>query len=110
MPERHDRVRRVLLGILVANLAVVAAKFLIGLATGSLAVMGDAAHSSADALNNVVGLVVMRLAAAEPDADHPYGHAKFETLGALVIVGFLSVSCFELLKGAVSSLAAGGRS
>lgn len=109
MRERHASVRRVLLGILVANLAVVGAKIAVGLATGSLAVLGDAVHSSVDALNNVVALLVMRVASAGPDADHPYGHGKFETLGALLIVGFLSVSCFELVKGAVASLAAGGR-
>lgn len=109
MRERHASVRRVLLGMLVANLLVVGAKIAVGLATGSLAVLGDAVHSSVDALNNVVALFVMRVAAAAPDADHPYGHGKFETLGALVIVGFLSVSCFELVKGALGTLAAGGR-
>lgn len=106
--ERNASIRRVFLGLLVANLVVVAAKFGIGLATGSLAVLGDGIHASVDALNNVIALAVMRVAAAAPDDDHPYGHGKFETLGALVIVGFLSVSCFELLRGAVTSLAAGG--
>lgn len=109
MHERHASVRRVLIGVLVANVAVVSVKFSIGIGTGSLAVLGDGVHASVDALNNVIALAVMRVAAAGPDADHPYGHGKFETLGALLIVGFLSVSCFELVTGAVRALLAGGR-
>ncbi len=109
MPDRHASVRRVLIGVLLANVAVVVLKFSIGLATGSLAVLGDGVHASVDALNYVIALAVMRVASVGPDADHPYGHGKFETLGALVIVGFLSVSCFELVKGAIAALLGGGR-
>jgi cation diffusion facilitator family transporter len=104
---RTAQIQRVLLGLLVANLAVVAAKFAIGLASGSLAVLGDAVHSSVDAMNNVLGLAVIWVATRAPDEDHPYGHTKFETLGALAIVAFLSISGFELVKGAVARLKGG---
>jgi cation diffusion facilitator family transporter len=104
--RRTAMVRRVLVGLFFANLAVVIAKLGVGLAAHSLSVLGDALHSSVDALNNVLALVVVRVAAREPDEDHPYGHGKFETLGALAIVGFLSVTCFELARGAVSRLSA----
>lgn len=103
--DRTSAVRRVLSGLLVANLAVVAAKLFIGLAAGSLAVLGDALHSTVDALNNVLALVVIRVASKAPDEDHPYGHHKFETLGALAIVGFMSITCFELVRDAVGRLA-----
>lgn len=103
--HRTALVRRVLIGLFFANLAVVAAKVAVGLSAHSLAVMGDALHSSVDALNNLIALVVVRVAAQAPDEDHPYGHGKFETLGALAIVGFLSVTCFELARGAVARLA-----
>jgi cation diffusion facilitator family transporter len=104
---RSVRIRHVLIIILVANVAVVVAKLLIGIATGSLAVLGDAAHSSVDALNNILALLVVSIASQAPDEDHPYGHQKFETLGALAIVGFLSISAFELSKGAIQRLATG---
>jgi cation diffusion facilitator family transporter len=80
----------------------------IGAVAGSLAVMGDAVHSSVDAAYNVLGLIVIRVAARAPDEDHPYGHGKFETLGALGLCVFLSVTCFELLRSAIASLIAGG--
>src|SRR5881409_1421499 len=106
--DRSRAVRRVLAGLLVANIAVLVAKATIGMLAGSLAVIGDAVHSSVDAVYNVLGLVVVRVAAREPDEDHPYGHGKFETLGALGIVVFLSVTCVELTRSAIERLISGG--
>src|SRR6266566_2911974 len=92
-------VRRVFIGLLVANLAVVGVKLAVGLSSGSLAVLGGAVDSCVDALNNVLALIVVRVAAKEPDEDHPYGHGKFETLGALAIVGFLLITWYEHRRG-----------
>jgi cation diffusion facilitator family transporter len=101
---RPDEVRRVLARVLVLNLIVVAIKLIVGFRTGALSVLGAALESSLDLLNNVVGMVLVTIAARAPDETHPYGHAKFETLGALAIVTFLSISCFELLREAVVRL------
>jgi cation diffusion facilitator family transporter len=100
-------VRRVLGGILIANIVVIVVKFTVGLDTNSLAVFGDALQSSVDAANNLIGIFVVRVAAKAPDEDHPYGHAKFETLGALLIALLLALSIFELVRGAVSRLMSG---
>lgn len=108
MADRTTAIRRVLLGLLLANLAVVGAKVAIGIRAGSLSVLGDAIHSSVDALNNVLFILLMRVAGRAPDHDHPYGHGKFEVVGALSIVIFLSVSSFELLKGVFHRLTRGG--
>jgi cation diffusion facilitator family transporter len=105
---RNASIRRVLLGIFVANVFVVVVKLVIGASSRSLAVFGDGIQSSVDAVNNLVGLAVIGVASKGPDAEHPYGHAKFETLGALLIVVFLSVSIFELLRGAIHKLLRGG--
>src|SRR5918995_6900808 len=105
--ERSSGVRRVLGGILLANLVVVAVKFAVGLDTNSLAVFGDALQSSVDAANNLFGIFVVRVAAKAPDEDHPYGHAKFETLGALLIALLLALSIFELVRGAIARLITG---
>jgi cation diffusion facilitator family transporter len=100
-------VRRVLGGILIANIVVIVVKFTVGLDTNSLAVFGDALQSSVDAANNLIGIFVVRVAAKAPDEDHPYGHAKFETLGALLIALLLALSIFELVRGAVARLMSG---
>jgi cation diffusion facilitator family transporter len=105
--EKSSGVRRVLGGILVANIVVVVVKFTVGLDTNSLAVFGDALQSAVDAANNVIGIFVVRLASKAPDEDHPYGHAKFETLGALLIALLLALSIFELVRGALARLMSG---
>ena len=105
--DRTASIQRVFLGLLVANLAVVGAKIIVGIQAGSLSVISDGIHSSVDAFNNIVFTILMRYAGAEADANHPYGHGKFEVLGALGIVIFLAVASFELLKNAIGRLAAG---
>jgi cation diffusion facilitator family transporter len=100
----------VLGGILVANLIVVVIKFTVGVDTNSLAVFGDALQSSVDAASNIFGIFVVRVAAKAPDEDHPYGHSKFETLGALLIALFLVLSIFELVRGAMARLMSGAPS
>lgn len=98
-------VQRVLWITLFLNLGVALAKLVVGLATSSLALLGDAAHSGVDAANNVVGLVAIAVAAQGADAGHPYGHSKIETLAAFVLAGLLFVTCFNLAVEAVQRLA-----
>lgn len=100
----RNGVQKVLLITLLLNLSVVAGKLIAGIAAGSLSVISDAIHSSVDSLNNVVGLVIMRFATAAPDEDHPYGHAKFETLAAFAIAGFLFVTCYQIGLSAIKRL------
>lgn len=97
-------VQRVLLLTLILNILVVIGKLIAGLIAGSLSVISDAVHSSVDSLNNIVGLVIMKYATAEPDDEHPYGHGKFETLAAFAIAGFLFVTCYQIAVSAISRL------
>ncbi len=99
--------RRVLILILVLNISVCLAKVVAGVMANSLAVLSDALHSSIDAINNIVGIVLLRMAAKEPDSDHPYGHGKIETLGAFCIAGFMLITCYEITKQAVLRLSSG---
>jgi cation diffusion facilitator family transporter len=108
--DYRGSVRRVLRITLALNLAVVAGKLTAGLLSGSLSVISDAVHSSVDSLNNVVGLAVMRYATADADEEHPYGHAKFETLAAFAIAGFLFVTCYQIGLSAFRALFRGAPS
>ena len=102
--QRSPAVRRTLLIVLGLNAVVAAIKVLVGIDTGSLTVLGAALESGLDMMNNAVGMMLVTVAGRAPDEEHPYGHDKFETLGALGIVGFLSISCFELLREGIGSL------
>lgn len=98
-------VQRVLWITLFLNLAVALAKLVAGLATSSLTLLGDSAHSGVDAANNVVGLVAIAVATQGADEGHPYGHSKIETLAAFVLAGLLFVTCFNLGIEALKRLA-----
>jgi len=95
------RLQRVILVTGLGNLAVLVAKTVVGISTGSLALLGDAIHSLADLANNVVALVVVRLANAPPDREHPYGHQKFETLAVFGLAVLLAVLAVEIMVRAV---------
>jgi cation diffusion facilitator family transporter len=103
---RRD-VRRVLIITLVLNLIVAVSKILIGLATGALAITADGFNSLVDGFSNVVALVANRLAERPPDADHPYGHGRYETIAALAIGGFLLLAAFEVINGVLERLGGG---
>ena len=104
---RSPAVRRTLAVVLVLNAIVAASKIVVGVNTGSLTVLGAALESGLDMFNNIIGMTIVGVAGRAPDEDHPYGHDKFETLGALGIVGFLSISCFELLREGITALVRG---
>jgi cation diffusion facilitator family transporter len=104
VPDYAPDVRRVLWLTLALNVLVCAIKAAVGFATGSLAVLADALHSLTDGANNVLGLVVTKWSAEPPDREHPYGHQKFEALGALGIAAFLGIACFEVIQAAVDRL------
>lgn len=104
MQDNRARVRKVLWITLLLNLLVMVLKAIVGFLTGSLSLQADALHSVTDSANNVLGLVANRFSSPQPDREHPYGHQKFEALGALGIAAFLSIACFEILQGAVGKI------
>ncbi|OCQ94697.1 cation transporter [Oscillatoriales cyanobacterium USR001] len=106
--DNRAEVRNVLIITLLLNLVVLAIKAVIGLLTGSLSLMADALHSVTDSANNILGLVVNHFAAPNPDRQHPYGHQKYDAVGALGIAAFLLIACFEILSSAVERLISGG--
>lgn len=97
-------VKNVLWIILVLNLIVLLIKIFAGVITRSLSILGDAAHSAADTLNNLVGLVVLKYASEPPDKEHPYGHGKYETLAAFAIIVFLAIASVEIIHGSLNRL------
>ena len=103
----RSEVRQVLLITLLLNLLVMVLKVCVGVWTGSLSLLADALHSVTDSANNILGLVTNHLASPEPDREHPYGHQKYEAIGALGVAAFLGIACFEILKGAFERLLAG---
>ncbi len=95
------QVRTVLLWEGAANALMAVVKLLVGIHTGSTAILGDALHSLSDLANNGIALITLRFASQPPDHDHPYGHQKFEQLAVFTLAGLLTVVAFELLMTAI---------
>lgn len=103
-PVRHEAVSRVLLRVLVLNLAVAGAKLVLGYTVGAVSIVSDGYHSLTDSASNVIGLVALRASRLPPDVDHPYGHRKYETLAAGAIFIFLLLAVFEIFRSALNRL------
>lgn len=102
--DRYLEVSRVLVRVLLLNLAVAGAKILLGVTTGAVSVLTDGFHSLTDGGSNVVALVALRVARRPPDADHPYGHRKFETMASVGILVFLLLVVVQVLWAAFERL------
>jgi cation diffusion facilitator family transporter len=84
--------------VLLLNILVAVLKLVFGFLAGAVSMLADGLHSLLDSASNVVGLVGIGIARRAPDADHPYGHRKFEALAALGIAMFLFLTSFEVLR------------
>lgn len=106
--ERYAAVTRVLYRVLLANLLVALAKIVLGSLTGAVSIVSDGFHSLTDSASNVVALVGVSVARQPPDADHPYGHRKYETMASIAILVFLVVVLIQVLTAAADRLINGG--
>ncbi|MDI3340094.1 MAG: cation diffusion facilitator family transporter [Sphaerobacter sp.] len=99
--DRRTRgIQRTLVGVLLCNLLVAAAKLGYGLLSDSLSMTADGVNSLMDGAANVIGLIAIAVAARPPDPNHPYGHRRFETLTSLGVALFMLLALEEILQGA----------
>ncbi len=108
MTDRYSEVTRVLNRVLFLNLAVALAKIVLGYYTGAVSILSDGFHSLTDSASNVVALIGVSIARQPPDANHPYGHRKYETMASLGILVFLVVVLVEVLTAAADRFVNGG--
>jgi cation diffusion facilitator family transporter len=92
-----------------SNTTLIILKVIAGIATGSVAVLTEAAHSGMDLIASIVALVSVRKADEPADAGHPYGHEKMENMagaieGTLILFGAAIITYEALLR-----LVRGGR-
>lgn len=95
---------RVALSSVAAAIGLTAMKIVVGLMTGSLGILSEAAHSALDLVAAVVTVFAVRASARPPDADHPYGHGKVENLSALFETLLLLLTCVWIIREALHRL------
>lgn len=92
------------LGSLLAAVGLTAFKIIIGLATGSLGILAEAAHSGLDLVAAGLTFIAVRLSGRPADRDHLYGHGKIENLSALAETLLLLITCAWIIWEAVHRL------
>src|SRR5689334_18347348 len=98
MPENPDvaaasRAKRLIaLSSVAAGVGLTLFKIVVGLSTGSLGILAEAAHSGLDLVAALMTFLAVRLADRPPDPSHPYGHGKVENLSAFLEAGLLLVT------------------
>jgi cation diffusion facilitator family transporter len=86
---------------MLAAVFLTALKLVIGLVTGSLGILAEAAHSLLDLVAAVVTFLAVRISGKPADYDHTYGHGKIENFSALVETVLLFVTCAWIIYEAV---------
>jgi cation diffusion facilitator family transporter len=105
-PEHNVKSRVAAISIL-ASATMAIAKFVVGVAIGSLALISEALHSSVDLVATVVTWMVVQVSGKPADAQHHYGHGKIESLSALGVIAMLYVLAGGILVESWSRLREG---
>ncbi len=105
-PDHHAKSRVAAISMF-ASAGMAAAKFAVGIAIGSLALISEALHSSVDVVATVITWLVVRVSDRPADDEHHYGHGKFESLSALGVIAMLYVLAGGILVESYSRLREG---
>lgn len=101
MPNRFEKVRKILIIILLLNLFVAISKIAYGIFSNTLSMQADGYHSLFDGVSNIIGIIGIQIASKPPDKNHPYGHSKYETMASIAIAMLLLFVGFEILHSSI---------
>ncbi|AOJ61232.1 cation diffusion facilitator family transporter [Burkholderia ubonensis] len=87
--EKHAVARKSTLVSIVLNVVLATFQIVVGTIAHSQALIADGIHSISDLISDFVVLVANRHSGAMPDADHNYGHSRYETVASLFLGGIL---------------------
>lgn len=86
------------------NTLLFSTKLYVGVASNSIAIIGDAFHTFSDSLTSIALILGYKVASKPPDAEHPFGHGRFELVTNLVIGVLLAVVGYEIAKSSIDKL------
>lgn len=89
---------------IISNGILCVMKILVGLFSGSIAIVADGINNLADASSSVITLIGFKLASMPEDKHHPYGHARYEYLAGLFVSILIIVLGLQLLRSSVSKI------
>ncbi len=89
---------------IVCNIFLFAIKIVVGVLSGSVSITADAVNNLSDATSSIISLIGFKLSDKPADAEHPYGHGRYEYIAALTISAIIILIGFELLKSSVNKI------
>jgi cation diffusion facilitator family transporter len=98
--NRNEK-KRVALNSVMAAMGLTGMKLVVGLLSGSLGILAEAAHSGLDLVAAIVTLVAVSVSDRPADEAHTYGHGKVENFSALVETALLFITCAWIIYEAV---------
>ena len=108
MTARQSRLGYAAVGLSIAgNVILFIVKYWVGLSVDSVAMQADAWHTLSDTLTSLIVLAGFWMAARPPDREHPFGHGRAESIGALIIGTLLAVVAFSFLQDSLMRLFTG---
>src|ERR1700739_3096622 len=87
-----------------AAIVITGLKIVVGITTGSLGILSEAAHSGLDLIAAVITFFSVRVSDKPADADHQYGHGKVENFSAFIETGLLLLTCIWIVYEAFKRL------
>src|SRR6202166_1289705 len=105
-PGHNDKSRVAAISVF-ASAGMAVAKFVVGIAIGSVAPVSEALHSSVDVVATVITWLVVRVSDLPADEEHHYGHGKLESISALGVIALLYVLAGGILVESYSRLREG---
>lgn len=87
-----------------SNAVICALKLAVGFVSGSVTVIADAVNNLSDAGSSAVTVAGFKLASRPADREHPYGHARYEYIGALVVAVIILIVGVLLCKSSVEKI------
>lgn len=100
--ERYGKFAGVV-GIL-SNVILCAAKILVGIISGSIAIIADGINNLADASSSIITLAGFKLSSMPEDKEHPYGHARIEYISGMIVSVLIVVVGIELIKSSADKI------
>ena len=108
MKSLGRRPELVALGSVFVGVALVVGKLVVGLLTGSLGILSEAAHSTLDVVASAFALAAVRTARKPADTEHPYGHGRAENVAAFAEGVLMIITAVGIAFEAVRRLTTGG--
>ena len=89
---------------IIFNVILAAGKYTVGVIFGAISLQADGVNNLSDAISQIVSLVSFKIASKPADRDHPFGHARMEYVGSMIVSFFILLIGWELLRGSAEKI------